>query len=82
MDGRAVLIGCPKFDDAMDYADRFAAIFSENDIQDVTVLEMEAPCCAGLHRIVLEGLRRSGRDTPVERVTVSRDGRVLERTRI
>lgn len=77
--GRVLLLGCPKFDDAQDYIGRFQAIFSTQPIRSVTVLEMEVPCCSGLSRIVLEALARARKDLPVEKVTISRDGRVLAR---
>ncbi|MEM5788981.1 MAG: 4Fe-4S dicluster domain-containing protein, partial [Syntrophobacteraceae bacterium] len=44
--GKAVLIGCPKFDNAQEYAAKFAEIFRTADIQSVTVVEMEVPCCS------------------------------------
>lgn len=77
--GRVLLLGCPKFDDAQAYIDRFQAIFSTQPVNSVTVLEMEVPCCSGLSRIVLEGLARARKHVPVEKIVISRDGRVLSR---
>ena len=45
--GKITLIGCPKLD-SVDYSEKLAAIFSENNIQSVTVVRMQVPCCGGL----------------------------------
>lgn len=77
--GRAVLLGCPKFDDAELYIERLAAVFRANELKSVTVLEMEVPCCANMGRITAEAVRRSGRKLRFERVIVAREGHVLSR---
>ncbi|MBN1101857.1 MAG: 4Fe-4S binding protein, partial [Deltaproteobacteria bacterium] len=42
--GKAVMLGCPKFDDVETYVEKFRDIFREADIQSVTILDMEVPC--------------------------------------
>lgn len=41
------LIGCPKLDEG-DYADKLAAIIQQNQIQSITIVRMEVPCCGGI----------------------------------
>jgi Fe-S-cluster-containing hydrogenase component 2 len=77
--GKAVAMGCPKFDDAQEYIDRFAAIFREAGIRRVTTVVMEVPCCSALPMIVKKGLEKSGRQVPMEQVVISTRGRILER---
>lgn len=77
--GRVVLVGCPKFDTDAEYVERLAAIFRNNRIADVTVLEMDVPCCASLSRIVGQALRTSGADIAWRTVVVGKDGRTAER---
>ncbi len=72
--GRAVLMGCPKFDDAADYIARISAIFRSAAIRSVTLLRMEVPCCAGLERIVKKALEASGADIPLEEIVVRCSG--------
>jgi Pyruvate/2-oxoacid:ferredoxin oxidoreductase delta subunit len=73
--GRAILIGCPKFDGDADYAGRFADLFARSGVRSVTVLRMEVPCCAGLPAMVREGLRMSNRaDIPYAELVVGRQG--------
>ncbi len=75
--GRVILLGCPKFDDATAYVERFKDIFGQNEVASVTVLEMEVPCCSGLSRIVAQGLSQAGARIPLTRVVIGRDGSVL-----
>lgn len=77
LSGRVVLVGCPKFDDAQAYVERFARIFQENDIKSITVLVMDVPCCQGLPVIVQKALEVSGRNILLKRVTISRQGIIL-----
>jgi len=76
--GKVVMLGCPKFDDAQAYIDKFAAIFKTAGIKSITTVVMEVPCCAGLPRIVAEGLKQAGKDIPHHQVTVSTRGKILE----
>ena len=74
--GKITLIGCPKLD-SVDYSEKLAAIFSENNIQSVTVVRMQVPCCGGLPFAVKNAIAQSGKDTPLQVVTVTADGRIL-----
>lgn len=74
LDGRVVMIGCPKLDDRALCLERFTEIFRQNDIRDITVADMEVPCCSALPRIVREALARAGRDIPVEVKTITIGG--------
>ena len=77
MKGRITLIGCPKLDDT-DYAEKLTAIFARNEIQSVTVLRMEVPCCGGLVHAVQRALAASGKTIPWRVVTVTTDGGLVE----
>ena len=73
---RVVLIGCPKLD-SVDYAEKLAEIFSRNDINSVTVVRMEVPCCGGLELAVSRALAASGTRVPRQTVTVGIGGELL-----
>jgi hypothetical protein len=75
--GKAVMVGCPKFDDAQDYIDRFAGIFKTAGIKSVTTVVMEVPCCSGLPGIVKKGMEKAGVQVPSRQVTISTRGEVL-----
>ncbi len=81
MRNKAVMIGCPKFDDVESYKKKFAEIFRCCDIKSVTVVVMEVPCCSGLPKIVKAGMAEAGVNLPVEIVTLTLQGDVKERKR-
>jgi len=76
--GRAVVIGCPKFDDIMAYLRKLTDIVESNDIRSVTVLHMEVPCCFGLARAARQAVLAAGKQVPVEVKMVGIRGEVLE----
>ena len=79
MRGKVTLIGCPKLD-GVDYAEKLADILRLNDIQSVTVVRMEVPCCGGLQSAVQRAMQASGKCIPWQVVTLSRDGRICGQT--
>lgn len=52
----ALLIGCPKLDNARDYIEKLAQIFQNTSPEKVTVLRMVVPCCSALTKIVESAL--------------------------
>lgn len=76
--GRVALVGCPKLD-PVDYAEKLTEIFRSNDIRSVTVVRMEVPCCGGIENAVKKALLNSEKLIPWNVVTLSTDGRILDR---
>jgi ferredoxin len=75
--GKILLSGCPKFDDAEAYVERFTDIFRGNHINSVTVLIMDVPCCQGLPRILWTAMERAGAAVPLETIVIGRQGERL-----
>ena len=75
--GRVTLIGCPKLDN-VDYAEKLTEILKQNDIQSVTVVRMEVPCCGGIENAVKRAMQASGKWIPWNVVTVRIDGTLME----
>ena len=75
--GKVTLIGCPKLD-AVDYNTKLTEIIANNDIQSVTIVRMEVPCCGGLEMAAKKALQASGKFIPWQVVTISIDGKVLD----
>ena len=75
LQGKTLLVGCPKLD-AVDYSEKLTQIFGANSIRSVTVLRMEVPCCGGLERAVKTAVANSGKNIPVQVVTVTIDGKI------
>ncbi len=80
--GKAVVIGCPKFDDLELYRDKLTAILRANDVRKVTVMHMEVPCCFGLVQAAKEAVEASGKNVPFEDVTVTIRGEAAVGTRV
>ena len=72
------LVGCPKLD-SVDYAEKLTEILKKNDIRSLTVVRMEVPCCGGIENAVKSALQSSGKFLPWNVVTISTDGRILDR---
>ena len=53
-------------------------ILRSNDIQSVTILRMEVPCCGGLEMAAKKALQTSGKFIPWQVVTISIDGKILD----
>ena len=75
--GKVALIGCPKLDD-VDYSEKLTEIIRNNDIQSVTIVRMEVPCCGGLQHAAMTALQNSGKFIPWQVVTISIDGKILD----
>ena len=77
INGKITLIGCPKLD-AVNYSEKLAEILRNNDIQSVTIVRMEVPCCGGLEMAAKKAIQDSGKFLPWQVVTISIDGEILE----
>jgi NAD-dependent dihydropyrimidine dehydrogenase PreA subunit len=80
--GKVVMMGCPKFDGAEEYIQKFAEIFKIAGIKSITTVYMEVPCCSGLPMIVKKGLEMSGQSIPMNDVIISTRGKLMEQTKI
>jgi len=77
LEGRPVIIGCPKLDDQKAYLDKLTDIFRDATPKSVNIVHMEVPCCHGLQKIVDEAVRRAGKDILVRTTVVGIKGGIL-----
>ena len=82
LEGKALLCGCPKFDDVPEHVAKLTAILQENDIKEISIVNMEVPCCFGLVQIVRQALEASGKSLPVTICTLGTAGQVLQQQKI
>ena len=82
LQGKRVMMGCPKFDNTEAYIEKFAQICRQSGIRSITSVVMEVPCCAALPVIVKKGMERSGVKVPMEEVVISVRGKILERRQV
>ena len=76
--GKVTLIGCPKLD-SVDYSEKLTQILQNNPIRSITVVRMQVPCCGGLPYAVKTALEASGSQIPLVVITISSDGRIIDR---
>lgn len=76
--GKITLIGCPKLDEG-NYSEKLTEIIKNNDIKSLTIVRMEVPCCGGIQQAAITALKNSGKFIPWQVVTISTDGRILDR---
>ena len=82
LEGKAMVCGCPKFDDVPEHVAKLTAILKENDIRELSIVNMEVPCCFGLVQIVRQALEASGKNLPVTICTLGTAGQVLQQQKI
>lgn len=75
-EGKAVLIGCPKFD-KFNFAGRLASIIKANEITEVSLLRMDVPCCRALETAVREAVQTSQKELEISVHIIQKDGKPL-----
>jgi ferredoxin len=80
--GKAVVCGCPKFDDQEEAVAKLTGILKENDVKGITIVNMEVPCCNGLIAAVRQALQASGKSLPVSICTLGAQGQVVQQAKI
>jgi Fe-S-cluster-containing hydrogenase component 2 len=75
--GKKVMIGCPKFDPADLYIEKFAEIFSKVPLRSLELAIMEVPCCRGLLFILDQARRLANKDFKFKVHTIGVKGEIL-----
>lgn len=76
LDGKAVIMGCPKLDDNQFFTEKLTEILRVSTIKSVTVLRMEVPCCGGITWAAKEAIKNSGKVIPYAEVTIGIQGAI------
>ena len=66
----ALLVACPKLDDFQAHLSKLAQILRYSEVKSLTVVHMEVPCCSGLVHLAKQAIQLSGKDIPLEGITV------------
>lgn len=77
IDGRVVMMGCPKFDDTDEYIRKFAEIFKQAEIKGIKVAIMEVPCCSAMPVMLKKAMDMAGKDIPIEEIVIGTRGDIL-----
>ncbi len=76
IEGKVVVIGCPKLDDIQYYKEKLTEILKSNSIKSVTVPYMEVPCCFGLVKAAEDAIAASGKNIPLKKIKIGIRGEV------
>ncbi|MCC8145977.1 MAG: 4Fe-4S ferredoxin [Bacteroidales bacterium] len=79
MRNHVLAIACPKLDDGKEiYIQKIAAMIEQSNINTLTVVIMEVPCCGGLLQLVETAMEKASRKVPVKKVIIGIQGEVIE----
>lgn len=76
--GKTLAIACPKLDENQQiYLDKLTALIDEAQINTLTVIIMQVPCCGGLLNLARKATAAASRKIPVKCVVISLHGEIL-----
>ncbi|TSA34439.1 MAG: 4Fe-4S ferredoxin [Porphyromonadaceae bacterium] len=77
--GKALAIACPKLDSNREvYIEKLKILIDESQIDMLTVMIMEVPCCSGLLQMAELALSQCSRQIPVKLIIISVDGQIKQ----
>ena len=79
MKDKSLAIACPKLDSGQDiYTEKIKVWIDEANINTLTVLIMQVPCCMGLLGLAREAAEKAKRKIPIKSVVVGVQGEVIQ----
>ena len=76
--GHSLAIACPKLDDGQEiYRQKITALVDEAQINTLTVMTMQVPCCAGLLHLARSAVEQANRKIPIKSKVVGIRGEIL-----
>ncbi len=81
--GKSIAIACPKLDTNQQiYSEKLTAMINESNLQSITVMIMQVPCCSGLLQLAQDAVNHSGKEIPVKVIIVGVQGEILQETEL
>ncbi len=76
--GHSLAIACPKLDDSLEeYRQKIIALVDEANINSLTVMIMQVPCCGALLQTAKAAVEQAKRKIPIKYKVVSLKGEIL-----
>jgi hypothetical protein len=77
--GKSIVIACPKLDQGTEiYVQKLVALIDEANVNTVTVVIMEVPCCGGLLQMVKLAAEQAQRKVPIKLVIAGIKGDIVK----
>ncbi len=75
---KSLAIACPKLDTGTNsYIDKLSTMIDQSNLNTITVLMMEVPCCSGLLMIAKQAREKAVRKIPIKSLVMSLRGEIL-----
>lgn len=79
--GKTLAIACPKLDSNKEsYIEKITSLIDDAQVDTITIMKMEVPCCGGLLQLAKMAMERAKRKVPIKMMTVGIQGDILEST--
>ncbi len=80
---KSLAVACPKLDSNQHvYMDKLLAMIIEANLQSITVLIMQVPCCSGLYQLAQNAIQHSGKYIPLKVIVIGINGEVLKEVQV
>ncbi|MBI5700383.1 4Fe-4S ferredoxin [Candidatus Saganbacteria bacterium] len=77
--GKSLAIACPKLDEGQEsYVEKITQLIDEANVNTLTVMIMQVPCCMGLVSLVKEGAAAVKRKVPIKYMVASLQGDIIK----
>ena len=75
---KTLAIACPKLDSNLEsYVSKITAMIDQSNINSLTILRMEVPCCGGLVQIARTAVSDAGRNVELKEMVIGIKGDIL-----
>jgi len=79
LSGKVLAIACPKLDEGQEiYLEKIRTLIDEAEINTLTVMVMQVPCCSGLLALAKRAAEKAERKVPVKIIVLNIKGEVLK----
>lgn len=79
LNGKSIAIACPKLDtNKQVYLEKLIAMINDANIQSITVLIMQVPCCGGLLQLAQTAAGSAEKKIPINAVVIGVNGEILQ----
>ncbi|MFC2084815.1 ATP-binding protein [Bacteroidota bacterium] len=83
MKGKSLVIACPKLDSHQEtYSEKLKIMLEESNLQSITILIMQVPCCGGLAQLAQQAIVETKSDIPAEVIILGIQGEILKKIKI
>lgn len=80
---KSLAVACPKLDSNQQvYMEKLLAMINEANLQSITVMIMQVPCCSGLYQLAQKAIQQSGKNISLKVVVIGINGELLKEVHV